>query len=155
MNIFVLDQDPVKAAQLQCNKHVVKMILESAQIMSAVASIHGVATKYKPTHRNHPCTLWAGKAKENYRWLYQHAIALCKEYTYRYGKVHRSQEVIESLESLVQYLPEGFTAFVQCMPDDYKDQNSVVAYRKYYCSKNFGEWKNRDVPEWYKPTGVK
>lgn len=153
MNIFVLDYCPIKAAQLQCNKHVIKIILESAQIMSTIAHKVGVSSRYKPTHANHPCTVWAGKFKGNYEWLAIHALELCKEYTYRYGKVHKSQEVIEELLSVADKLPSGYSSFVQCMPDEYKDIDAVSAYRKYYCSKTFAKWTKREVPEWFKVEG--
>lgn len=149
MNIFVLDRCPITAAQLQCDKHVIKMILESAQIMSTIAHKNGVTAKYKPTHSNHPCTIWAGKHKGNYEWLCLHALALCEEYTYRYGKVHKSQEVIDSLLSLSDKLPQGSSEFVQCMPDDCKSSDVVAAYRKYYCTKDFAVWSKRNKPSWY------
>lgn len=124
MNIFVLDNCAIQAARLQCNKHVLKMILESAQIVSTVASNLGIHAKYKPTHVNHPCVVWAGKYKDNYEWLCIHALELCKEYTYRYGKVHKSQEVIEELLAVADKLPNGSSHFVQCMPEEYRGKDA-------------------------------
>ena len=82
MNIFYLDKDPVKAAQLQYNKHVVKMILESAQMLCTVHRYFGNEdVPYKSTHLNHPSTVWARTNNRNYMWLYQHMMALGDEYT--------------------------------------------------------------------------
>jgi len=149
MNIFILDRDPVVAAQLQCDKHVVKMILESAQMMATIARKQGIESRYKSTHANHPCTVWAGKSKGNFEWLSLHALALCEEYTYRYGKIHKSQEVIESLLQVATKLPSGSSEFVQCMPDEHKDSCAVKAYQKYYNTKTFAKWSKRTKPEWY------
>jgi len=148
MNIFILDNDPVVAAQLQCNKHVVKMILESAQMLATIARKQGIESKYKSTHANHPCTLWAGKTKGNYKWLVNHATALCNEYTYRYGKVHKSQEVIEQLSD-VSIAEGALTNFALCMPDEFKVNDPVESYRKYYNSKTFAKWTKREAPSWY------
>ena len=105
MNIFVTDRDPVKSAQCLPDKHVVKMPLESCQMLAIVASKewgHGFGklpkidgTSYlteKGAFRNHPCTIWA---QENYRWLIEHGLALCYEYTHRYGKIHSCQHTLE------------------------------------------------------------
>lgn len=149
MNIFILDRDPVVAAQLQCNKHIVKMLLESAQMMATIARKQGVESRYKSTHPDHPCTVWAGKSRGNYEWLSLHALALCEEYTYRYGKIHKSQEVIEGLLKVATKLPSGSSEFVQCMPDEHKASCAVKAYQKYYNTKTFAKWSKRDVPSWY------
>ena len=93
MNIFVLDNDPIVAAQSQSDKHVVKMVLETAQMLCA-AFPPGEAP-YKRSYYNHPCTVWARKSDDNYYWLCRHGIALSVEYTHRYGKRHKSQDVIE------------------------------------------------------------
>ena len=95
MNIFVTDPDPVISAQTLCDKHVVKMVLESAQMLSTAwreysseyADEHEL---YKTAHLNHPCSIWVRLARENYRWLYKHFVALCEEYTHRYEKSHAS-----------------------------------------------------------------
>lgn len=144
MNIFVLDTNPVIAAQMQCNQHVVKMTLETAQILSTVAG-----GPYMPTHAKHPCTLWAGANRTNYNWLVMHGLALAEEYTRRYGRQHKSQAVIALLANRGAALPIGITPFVQCMPDEFKDKDPVVAYRKYYRSKaGFATWKTQP-PYWW------
>lgn len=149
MNIFILDTNPFNAAKMQCDKHVVKMVLESAQILSTVAG-----GPYKPTHQNHPCTLWAGANITNFNWLLRHALALSEEYTLRYGKRHKCRDVIEqiatrSAHQLPRNIGQGFTDFVQCMPDQYKDKDPVIAYRRYYHSKaGFATWKTQE-PYWW------
>ena len=93
MNIFVVHQDPKTSAQQLCDKHVVKMILESAQMLCS-AYPNGDAP-YKRAFYNHPCTIWARESQENYEWLLDHAYAMCQEYTRRYSKVHKSIHAIE------------------------------------------------------------
>ena len=103
MNIFYLDRDPVIAAQMMCDKHVVKMILESAQMLSTAhrvldgdeyADRKGL---YKLAHKNHPSTIWVRSSLENYTWLYDHMVALMAEYTYRYGKHHATERLLAPL----------------------------------------------------------
>lgn len=133
MNIFALHTDPVKAASVHTNKHVVKMVLETAQMLCACHE-PGVAP-YKRTHYNHPCTVWARTSTANYDWLCQFGLALAAEYTKRYGKRHKSQDVIEWCEERVpDSVPYGSqTPFAQAMPDKYKQENnSVTAYNYYY-----------------------
>ena len=135
MNIFYLDKCPVKAAQLQYNKHVVKMILESAQMLCTAHHHYGNGDNvpYKKAHYNHPSTIWVRQNSIHYDWLYDHMIALGDEYTKRYGKTHLS---ITKCKDLV-YLPPGIPTVMfnqppQCMPDEYKDECSVKAYWNYY-----------------------
>ena len=97
MNIFALSCDPILAAQNHADRHVVKQSLESAQLLSTVFSSLGGKTRYKPTHKNHPCTLWAGECSGNYEWLVELGLALCDEYTYRYGREHACGAVIREL----------------------------------------------------------
>ena len=146
MNIFVVDIDPSKAAQSLCDKHVVKMVLETAQILSTISG-----GPYRPTHANHPCVLWAGATKRNYLWLVEHGWALCQEYTHRYGKVHKCQGVIESLRNPPATITRtGLTPFVQCMPEEYRGPNAVEAYRRYYRAdkSQFATWKTQP-PSWW------
>lgn len=146
MNIFILDEDPVEAAKDQFDKHIVKMPLETAQMLS---TING--GPYRATHMNHPCTLWAKAGIENYNWLVKHGIALCKEYNYRYLKEHKCLDVIMSLEKPLIDIPEGKTPFAQCMPDEFKQEDPVKAYRAYYHSKrSFAKWTTRAKPYWWK-----
>jgi len=153
VNIFVLENCPVNAAKSQCDKHVVKMVLESAQMLCA-AFEKGEAP-YRRCHYNHPCTKWVRHSKQNYEWLLEHAKALAKEYTRRYNKVHKSEAVIEWCKH--QYwklnLPsKGLTPFAQAMPQEYKSPCPVTAYRNYYQGEKsgFAKWTGRDVPSWFK-----
>jgi len=136
LNIFYLHEDPRKAAEYQYNKHVVKMILESAQML-CTAHHHfdnGDNVPYKKAHYNHPSTIWVRKHTGNYYWLYNHMIALGDEYTRRYGKTHLS--ITKCKEPLFSH-PQGMKEKwheqpPQCMPDKYKDECSVRAYWNYY-----------------------
>ena len=137
MNIFYLHKDPVEAAKLQYNKHVVKMILESAQMLcTAHHEIMGddANVPYKRAHVNHPSTIWARRSAQNYVWLYDHFVALAQEYKKRYGKDHLSYTKCEPyLRFLPGGLPHtGFTQPPQAMPDEYKDECSLQAYWNYY-----------------------
>jgi hypothetical protein len=155
MNIFFLDHDPVVAAQMQHDKHVVKMILESAQMLSAVCHRYGAAERidglYAPTWASHPCTRWAGDSQENFLWLCHHAFGLCDEYTYRYGKKHASMDVIHTAYALMPDFPSyEMTEPAQAMPDEFKvPGNAVEAYRRYYLGRKVGQsrWTRRPVPE--------
>ena len=136
MNIFYLDKDPVKAAQLQYNKHVVKMILESAQMLCTAHRYYGNEdVPYKTAHLNHPSTIWCRQNSNQYRWLYKHMIALGNEYTERYGKKHLTITKCRiPLMFFPQFMPcnQEFEQPPQCMPDEYKDECSVKAYWNYY-----------------------
>lgn len=155
MNIFILDDDPVVAAQYACNKHVVAMVRESAQIASTVCERHGhlVEGMYKPTHRNHPCTRWAGDTRENFDWLMRHGIALGHEYTRRYGRVHKSAGVLALISEDMPVLPPGgLTAFAQAMPEHLRGDDAVEAYRRFYAAEkaSFAVWEDRaPEPPWW------
>lgn len=153
MNIFVLDKDTNKAAAYHCDKHVVKMCLEYAQLLSTTANeVRSGHPCYKTTHLNHPCSIWTRESAANTRWLAALLIALGREYTSRYGKVHKSVDIgVSAAWSAVKHIPDkGLTPFAQAMPDEYKDKDPVVAYRRYYVNaKNgFATWKN-GVPDWW------
>jgi len=138
MNIFYLDKCPHKAAELQYNKHVVKMILESAQMLCAAHHILGDSENvpYKLAHKNHPSTIWARENASNYEWLFHHFCALSKEYKKRYGKTHMSYtKCFHPLSLLPKGLDGtwyGITKMPQCMPDEYKNKCSIQAYWNYY-----------------------
>ncbi len=164
MNIFYLDRDPEIAAQMLCDKHVVKMILESAQMLSTAHRVldgDEYADRvglYKMAHKNHPSTIWVRHSYQNYKWLYTHMIALMQEYTYRYGKHHATERLIEPLGNFPIGLREAFknsfktyTDPPQCMPDHCKNEDTVSAYQTYYIieKSNFATWKRRNTPEWF------
>jgi len=150
MNIFVLDSDPTIAAKYQCDKHIVKMCLETAQLLCSVFS----SAPYKRTHYNHPCSVWTRESLGNYQWLISHGESLCKEYTNRYGKVHKSQSVIEwcsSHKDELIFKNNRLTQHPLCMPDECKTESVVESYRSYYIryKKDFAVWKNVEIPYWY------
>ena len=150
MNIFVLDYNPVVAAQAQCDKHIVKMCLETAQMLCTALHHHGVETEYKPTHVNHPCNVWVRENKANFLWLCEHGVELCREYTSRYKKIHKCESVIWSAQWKSESLPEGcLTPFAQAMPDQYKNACAVEAYRNYYTNEKlrFATWR-KNKPDW-------
>ena len=137
MNIFYLHQNPEQASRYQYNKHIVKMILESAQMLcTAHHCIMGsdADVPYKAAHRNHPSTKWARQSGENYTWLYRHMMELGREYEKRYGKKHLSIIKCEDPLSILPggILETGLTKMPQCMPDEYKDDCSIQAYWNYY-----------------------
>lgn len=166
MNIFILDTNPLTAAEHLCDKHVVKMSVETAQMMASALRRHGATdidmplTKsgkpYKGGYPNHPCTLWAGYCRCNYRWLAYHGLSLCSEYTYRYDKVHSCQQAIKHMLSFSNYIPtRGYsrnTPFALAMPDEFKHKNAVKAYRNYYVGEkaDIAKWnKGRSAPRWF------
>lgn len=172
MNIFVTDLDPFKSARNLCDAHVIKMILETCQLLSTQDRINGLSEdRYKSTHTNHPCRKCLDN-KFNYIWLQYHLYGLCKEYTYRFGKTHKSQSLLEKYwlrndsEDLyvdkINFLENYYellqcTSFPQCIPQDIqinsKDIFDVVkAYRNYYKLKKkiIKRWKytKRNRPQW-------
>jgi len=186
MNIFVLDNDPVKAAQLQCDKHVVKMIVESAQMLSTThRMLDGTEMKkpsksgktmvkyyelpderedilYKSVHFNHPCTVWTRESCCNYSWHYEHFIALCDEYKYRYGKTHSTDS---KLRDILSKIPTninrngGMTMFKlamkaspECVVHGLGGTDAVESYRNFYQTKQARfsmVWTKRKIPEWF------
>ena len=154
MNIFFLHLSPRKCARMHTDKHVIKMILESVQLLS---SAHHMTKScfippYKLTHKNHPCSVWVRESKENYKWLVELTKELCKEYTHRYGKIHKSQQYLRELQDNIPNVEKNeFTSPAQAMPVEYKDSNNPVdAYRAYYFFEkhHLHSWKNRKTPRW-------
>jgi hypothetical protein len=159
MNIFVLDTDIQKCAQYHADQHVVKMVLESAQMLGAVLNQHGIKTPYRSTHVNHPCTMWAGESLSNWRWLRKLALALNGEYRYRYEK-----DVDHKSAGVILELPEppiddiGLTEFAQAMPEKFRiPGDTVQAYRNFYRGDKirFAKWTKREVPDWFQQQSIK
>lgn len=153
MNIFVLDENIELCAQYHCDRHVVKMILESAQILCTALHKKGFDVPYKPTHPNHPCILWAEKSFANVKWLSTLALALNEEYRFRFetGRDHRSADVVRAIQKF-SFPDIGLTEFVQIMPASYRiPDDAVSAYRAYYSTEkaSFASWTNRPVPDWF------
>ena len=158
MNLFFLSLDPTRAAQMQCDKHVVKMILEVAQMLSTAcwhrAPLRHCLNIYKETHRNHPMAVWVRSTRGNFLWTVLHGLALCEEYTKRYQRTHKSEKLIRKFSKIVEDLDfkaEAWTEPPQCMPDEYKKAKVVAAYRAYYKGdkKRFAKWKLGNKPKWF------
>ena len=153
MNIFVLDLDIPTCVRYHADQHVVKMVLESAQMLCTVLHQHGIAAPYKPSHARHPCVVWAGASLSNWLWLRELALGLGEEYKYRYEQTdeHRSALVIRALP-LPPLADPGLTDFAQAMPAKYRVEGDAVrAYRNYYIGEKagFATWTKRDVPSWF------
>jgi hypothetical protein len=128
------------------------MILETAQLLCGVHWIVGNEAPYKLSHRNHPCAIWTRESLPNYLYLCDLGLELCYEYTYRYGKRHKSQEIIEwCLVNKPNIEDKGFTEPARAMPDEYKVSSVVESYRNYYIGEksSIAVWKYRETPEWY------
>ena len=158
MNIFYLDRDPKIAAQMMCDKHVVKMILESAQMLSTAHRVldgDEYADKvglYKMAHKNHPSTIWVRSSYQHYKWLYDHMVALMREYTYRYGKHHATERLLTPLSEYPQAIPVGdYTNPPQCLPEVCKGEDTVLGYQNYYIieKSGFARWTKREIPTWF------
>ena len=152
MNIFILDTDIEKCAQYHCDQHVVKMILESVQMLCTALNKKGFTTPYKSTHVKHPCVLWVEESFENFSWLQNLALALNTEYRFRFEKDtdHKSISVLSDIRDF-SYDNRGLTEFAQAMPDEYKVPGDAVnAYRNFYLGEKmkFARWTKRNVPEW-------
>lgn len=174
MNIFITDLNPFKAAKNLCDAHVIKMIVESCQLLSTQDRLNGLTeNRYKITHINHPCRKCLSN-EFNYIWLQYHLYGLCKEYTYRFGKIHKSQSLLEKywlrkdsdvlytnkfdfLENYYELLQ--CTSFPQCVTFDFKNSSTDIfdvmkAYRNYYKSKQYTlkrfNYTKRNIPDWMK-----
>jgi hypothetical protein len=136
MNIFYLHSNPALAASYLYDKHKVKMIVESAQMLcTAHIAAGNTDVPYKPSHLNHPSAIWARANKSNYIWLYEHMVAIGREYTKRYNRTHLTMTKCKAVLSVPPAnIPAGdFTEPPQCMPDEYKVENdSISAYWNYY-----------------------
>lgn len=151
MNIFVLDLDPVQAAKWHTDRHCVKMILESAQLLCSVFHMQGIDAPYKLTHKNHPCAVWARESYSNFIWLLKLFEALCDEYTVRYGRIHKSSQYISwfaTNSTRLKFDRTGLTPFALAMPDEHKCQCPVHSYRNYYIKDkaHLHKWKANHPP---------
>lgn len=172
MNIFFLDHSPALAAQYHYDSHVVKMILETAQLLSTawhvvcpgaieliainsgqeVPSLGGKRI-YSKTHENHPCALWVRDNQCNYQWALELGYALCDELKYRYGTDHLSRPVLDTLREPPPDLPFAvdYTTPALAMPDEYKSDDPVDSYRLLYVhgKRHLLSYTRREVPYWY------
>ena len=165
MNIFVLSQNPKDAAQMHCDKHVVKMVTELSQQLASAVLRHGAkdnempltksGTPAKGGYKHHPCTIWCGDTRANFIWAAEHAIYLAEEYTYRYNKIHFCESGIWMMRRMHELIPDGeITKFALAMPEKFHSPSAVEAYRNYYYwDKRLNikcEWKKkRPAPEWW------
>ena len=176
MNIFYLSHNPTECAQMHVDKHIIKMVLEQNQILSTAhrildgkeymdASNRSRKIKrwrlkpeldqllYKATHMNHPSAIWARQSTENYMWLHAMTVELCKEFTHRYGKIHKSEwsGVVAALANTPVNIPIGpFTEPTPAMPDIHiVPGDSIQSYKNYYnfAKQHLHSWKNRPVPD--------
>ena len=165
MNIFRLHNNPMIAAEMHCDKHIPKMVLETAQMLSTAwrmtqedeeyADEHGL---YKAAYQSHPSTVWVCQRTKNYNWVLFLFKNLCKEYTKRYGKQHASGRLEKAFDTypkgvLISECTKPRIVFPQCMPDQYKVQgNPVKAYRNYYKGEKayFAKWdRGTPPPKWW------
>lgn len=176
MNIFILSWNIQKCVEMHFDKHVVKMILELAQLLSIAQFIlnrdqfdlwlkQGKVYKASKSHINHPCAIWVRQHRNNYIFTCLLAQALCREYFYRYGqyknKQHKSLPIINHLFYNEPIFPKctlplitkfQVTKPAQAMPDKYKAKNTIIAYRNWYKSEeksHITSWKGRTRPEWF------
>lgn len=160
MNIFFLHWSPRIAAEYHCDKHVVKMIIETAQMLY---SAHWILNPeklplnaYKLAHKNHPCSIWTRTSLGNYLWLCSLGVWLCHEYTHRYGKTHKTQAHIEWLiKNCPKFDRMNMTIPAQAMPDEYKKEDSIEAYRIFYTESKLKQrgivnYTKREWPEFLK-----
>ena len=152
MNIFVLDNDIELCAQYHCDQHVVKMILESVQLLCTALNKKGFETPYKSTHAKHPCVLWVEQSYSNFVWLTELTRELNKEYRYRFNKDkdHKSMSVLDAIVE-IQFEDVGLAEFAQAMPEQYKvTGDAVSAYRQFYRAEKMGfaKWSRRPMPMW-------
>ena len=177
MNIFYLSKDPEVSAKAQPDKMLVKMVVESAQMLSTAHRIldgweirkpsksgktmvkawilpdERENVLYQVSHINHPCNLWIRERSGNYYWLYKHFLALGKEYTYRYKRTHLTvKKLADALYATPKRIPRGImTDVALAMPDKYKNEDSILAYRNYVINeKHYAKWeRGRNKPSWW------
>lgn len=183
MNLFFLSRRARRAARFHCNRHVVKMILETAQLLSTAHRVldgsntiqlaDGSTTParkgtlpdlredvlYRLTHVNHPCAVWVRQTRSNYLWAFDLLEALLEEYTYRYGREHKTSRLVPLLSTPPTNLPDGpLTPPALAMPDEYKVStgsqdvcaDAIASYRSYYIKgkSHLHQWKERPPPKW-------
>ena len=154
MNVFVLDMDLQKCAEYHTDKHVVKMITETAQLLSSAyySTNEEIIAPYRLSHYNHPWAKWARETVSNWWWLSCLGLALYDEYQYRYGdRHHRAGDLIIYMRQFPPSVPIGYlTLMPLCMPAECKIGNVVESYREYYkkYKQDIFSWKGRDKPFW-------
>ncbi len=152
MNIFILDINQEKCAIYHNDRHLVKMILESTQMLSSVNRLNNLDEGYKLTHKNHPCTKWCNESLSNWLWLKELIKYLNEEYKYRFNHInnHKSYKIAMQL-TIPKIKDKGLTQFALVMPEKYKNSNVILAYRDYYIGEKqyLAKWTKRDIPKWF------
>lgn len=152
MNIFVVSEIPTNCAKFLDDKRVIKMILETTQMLNTSLVVnHGadLSIGYKSTHANHPCTLWVGSNRERFIWTVTLLQALCHEYSVRYNKVHKCEQYISYFLSVASNFKTGeLLPFVNCTTDFKHIENTFEAYKmqlnkKWSEDKRQPTWKNK------------
>lgn len=157
MNVFVLDEDMEKSVSAYCDKHVSKMVLEAVQICNT--ALHRADASdlafYAPTHTNHPWCIYAAQNYNNWRFVAEYADAIGQEFFRRYGKYHKSHKKIANfdVDAIKDVLGEGEREPIpQTMPDKYKRDDPIEAYRNYYVNEkltqDWAEFNHSKYPEW-------
>jgi hypothetical protein len=164
MNIFPIADNycPILSAQELCNKHSVRMPIESAGMIAFAfpeneTSIPNVRSN---RHYSHPASIWARKTKENLEWLILHGLAQCEEYSRRYKRRHAAQDFIEwssNQYKFLSFVDQGLTPFARCFSShkeslDQTEPDTVSAYRKFYWldKKEFAKWPSiKEIPAWW------
>jgi len=159
MNIFILDEDPKICAKYHCDKHVVKMPTETAQMISFVyherefwnKPIPEFIMKFSKTHYKHPCSVWIRESLQNFLFSTQLGIELYQEYQYRYNNPEKHQRAKNIFEFSLQNPPNlpdiGLTPFAKAMETVYSE-SAVISYREYYRldKAHLHRWTNRPTP---------
>ena len=156
MNIFVTSYCPEQCAWALDDKRLVKMVLETAQMISTVMRSFGITDSrlYKSTHKNHPCTRWTSESLPNFCWTLTHGIALAEEYTHRYGKTHKSATIFDTAREwadiIAVHLPSSLLTehVIATAWGDLKELNPVDAYREMMRRKWAQDEENGRPPKW-------
>ncbi len=155
MNLFILHSDPIVSAEMNCDKHVCKIILEAIQMMCLAHLECGNAAAHlwnAKTHRNNHVSKWVRENISNYNWTAKHGLALCDQYTIRYHKIHGSYTLMKWCADNPPSVDTGpMTPFRQAIPDDCKQPDTIEAYRDYYVryKSRFARWRLGNIPPWY------
>lgn len=162
MNIFVTDQDADQSAKALCDMHLVKMVVETGQILSTAILHHAPDTEglYKPTHKNHPCVVWTRTCRRSFAWLLDHGLSLAEEYERRFGREHKTHALLKQMMSMWQAIPlagQEMPPFVYCGPVEHAGPDVPRAYRAYLSAKYLAwgpkkaRWTGTSPPAWFTP----
>ena len=162
MNIFITDPCSERSANALCDMHLVKMVVETGQILSTAILFHAPDTEglYKPTHKNHPCVVWARTCRRSFCWLLDHGLCLAEEYERRFGREHKTHALLKLMMGMWQAMPvtgKEQPPFVYCGPEEHSNPDVPTAYRTYLSAKykawgpKKARWTNAEPPSWFVP----